>query len=1695
MKMLQAPMKRFYTVLSAGAPTSGQASDFISYFEIFRYRDPDLVRGVDACGSLCSMNVLHTLPHFLSDFPRVLMRPGSPMPDRIIADSPFATIWPTYTDTIGRRACLYFVCDWMLSELFRSLFEKIDVSRHDDLLHAWRQLLALLLTDSPENPEMPRHQIEVFCATRWAGVVRLASKTIPGVVMDDLLEILSSISSHSPGIQAFFLRVFSQAHVLVFDDTFRSTTLQALRQVHTRVVPTGAAVVEFVRNIFGFALLRSSPFGEELNGYLRAAKLGDSVPLNSTMILFYTLKYANDKIRLPLFPTILAGTPTAVIVDTLATFVAVLNGRNYLPAGEALPDWRPGEAHMDKIPRMFVWIYANSQRFGGCQRELAQFLIRANEIGWLSNFGTQLKPGFVKENERAVLMAAKRLLPTSENDDFSRFIEQLCAKIMSAEQGSSGSSHAYYTLDCAQGVAPIALDPMEYYSIEPDLDALESGGNVKINRQAFSQDVSVTPGLKVISTADYGLTPLLCAIDVFPFVGSGVDNLAPLLLSTQASVSAATLAALCLWISIHKNADLFDAIFNLPVKTSEDLYIVGYALGKMAATVVETDVSLRPATVQKLFAWCLLLISSPIPMIRELAWELAASLPVEQTPDFTAFIEVYDRQICLHALRKIVQVGSCQVTEPSHFLSFRNVSRCASVPFYYIFLTSMLTHLSGYLNCCPDVRFVISQMVSDLIGTNRNRNDIGLLHMITLWVGTSIQRIDALPIIPRGLTLAHAHGLYFFVSFILCVNASTPFERESKLLKVDSLTCDSVHAYALTYSLRDRPFDTNLAGYERQLRRVVDHLRFSKMFREHCALEVDPSYFEAKQFPDETLFNIAHCINKVCTYLFGTYSAPQRSGLLVHHSFPDIDHPFRDKLWFLFLYNFLSLSRSEPVELVPEIQSAYGSLLRVTTIPVDFVPDIMKSIVHLDSVPLLAATLTAGQKALFAYFLDRAIDSEAFFQAVASQFRSATTIEADLIALKSQLDHPDSFSLVVAHFGLLLALCFFYFADPKISLRRSAARIFYCLVLFSFVLVDTSPRPILSSLDLLQQHINSVFQIPHDFLIDLSQDCASFFHFAVSSFVASALQILNHQTDRTARPHGFMAVVAPWFGEVECDSMVFTELLNASYHPQAHFKQDPIATEALPILSAVVARRPVFVLNFLLAPSVHSRAMCVYICEQYGTDMVRFLTNHLRFDFWLFAGAEYENTVLLVLDVLLKLIEDSSPCVKPYLHLIFLFSFIHYASFNPCIDLLARIDGTSFLDGQVHEMCEETFRWASSCGDLEVAMTAVDLLGRITSFRDTEKCDQLLSAVSVVCRLANESGVATFEDELEYIASVLSKAAEFDPASPLLKQIVIRLLASPLSSFTLILHAVLKLLSNVLIPQHPDLIEVADDIVFALLALPVRDSETAEAIIRVLTQIADAGNAASNLIVAAVLPFSSTLKEGPKKDARLKLSHSNLSGLMCELFKVLSAEHCYLVMRFYVTLANVYPAEFAKRVLDIAMILRTMYKKRSPISPAVFAPLARAIDARTEKSTDAVEFLAAVGPLEDGSAAGITAFPFLDLPFRLNQVPFRPVRREFLETPTFRVIERALAMRPKSEFERQKEALSAPRLHARVTNASFNPVEAAARITDWLARTPANEEVVPSTIFGLRGVDIALFAPSFSEVDAINVEGFPALFP
>jgi hypothetical protein len=349
-RSLHEPLRRFYSTLITSAPATNSITDLLAYFDLFTYHDPILAARIAECGLLCGINVLQALPLFLRAFPRISLKPGSPPPDRIVPGSPFALIWPLYTDTPSRRRCLYYLSNWVLSEFFRVLFEKADPAHPQNLAHAWGQLLILFLNDSDERNDNSPNSMKVFFAARWSIVVNLVSRSLPSNVANDLLKILANFSSYQMNMQFFFLRAFSQIRLGVFDENLRSGLIQFLNLAPPRSGPMLSFLIEFARNIAGFAILEGGPFADEVEAILqRISKPTD--PFVSTLVLFATLRQRSGDIAPLLFPQ----SPAASRVpDILGAFVTVLNGKNYLPKCDASPDWKPNEAHRDKLPQCLI---------------------------------------------------------------------------------------------------------------------------------------------------------------------------------------------------------------------------------------------------------------------------------------------------------------------------------------------------------------------------------------------------------------------------------------------------------------------------------------------------------------------------------------------------------------------------------------------------------------------------------------------------------------------------------------------------------------------------------------------------------------------------------------------------------------------------------------------------------------------------------------------------------------------------------------------------------------------------------------------------------------------------------------------------------------------------------------------------------------------------------------------------------------------------------------------------------------------------------------------------------------------------------------------------------------------------------------------------------------------------------------------
>jgi hypothetical protein len=164
--------------------------------------------------------------------------------------------------------------------------------------------------------------------------------------------------------------------------------------------------------------------------------------------------------------------------------------------------------------------------------------------------------------------------------------------------------------------------------------------------------------------------------------------------------------------------------------------------------------------------------------------------------------------------------------------------------------------------------------------------------------------------------------------------------------------------------------------------------------------------------------------------------------------------------------------------------------------------------------------------------------------------------------------------------------------------------------------------------------------------------------------------------------------------------------------------------------------------------------------------MVEFLVAHLRFEFWFFESRKYVETVKTVLNVLWSLLKENPTTVVPFAHYVFAFCFIQRnESLEQCKAISDLIGWPKFSPREVAEIEEEAVKWACSCGDISIAIRACDLLKQIVRNRNSQKCDRVLSSVSIISHLLHESQVDDFAQEVDLISSLLEIAFLFDPSS------------------------------------------------------------------------------------------------------------------------------------------------------------------------------------------------------------------------------------------------------------------------------------------------------------------------------------------
>jgi hypothetical protein len=99
----------------------------------------------------------------------------------------------------------------------------------------------------------------------------------------------------------------------------------------------------------------------------------DAIFFNATLIQFHTFAAEGNDLP-PIFDRIPTVGPR--IADTLESFTAIVIGNRYLPPCEIDDNignlkFSPVERDRALLSQMFDLVISNSQKFGGCQRELS----------------------------------------------------------------------------------------------------------------------------------------------------------------------------------------------------------------------------------------------------------------------------------------------------------------------------------------------------------------------------------------------------------------------------------------------------------------------------------------------------------------------------------------------------------------------------------------------------------------------------------------------------------------------------------------------------------------------------------------------------------------------------------------------------------------------------------------------------------------------------------------------------------------------------------------------------------------------------------------------------------------------------------------------------------------------------------------------------------------------------------------------------------------------------------------------------------------------------------------------------------------------------------------------------------------------------------------------------------------------------
>jgi hypothetical protein len=976
-----------------------------------------------------------------------------------------------------------------------------------------------------------------------------------------------------------------------------------------------------------------------------------------------------------------------------------------------------------------------------------------------------------------------------------------------------------------------------------------------------------------------------------------------------------------------------------------------------------------------------------------------------------------------------------------------------------------------------------------------------LLNLITLHISSATENFENF--LRDGLQIAAAKDVLYSISLFSSLNPYILTGPAYSLLDVT----DPIQAFALTFSLhyrlllvRDVPPD--IFFYQSQLHRLVEVLIGMHVFEVECLLGVNQQILQQIPHWQFTLFNLFGCVTIICKSLGDSHKEPRRGSLLRTEAFTgQIENPFKVVDWFPCLYNFLVLSSLYHEQLRESVSRAFCAFVQLITIPKVIRRDLKRSISWFNSAECIEVILSSSFEHFLPCFCDHAIEQPAFMQAIADQFLDPIDFETDLQRYAGILKRDKAYSLMFNSFGALLALAFSYFPDSTQVMRFCAFKVIYHLLLFSFTILESPPTDAIAQIESIRLHnLSRAFLLPADLLLSLSSKCAIAFQRVAPDFVDCAFKILKANRKTGLKTPVFLGLIAPWFTQLDCNHSLLRQLVTASYRlpsTECYFGQNPLDAEVLPIFINVIRQRPKFVLNFLLEQETVSNSLCVFICQQFGLEMVALLLDHLRFDYWYSRPSGYAQLVSAVLEIVLLLIEGKSAVIQPFLPQVFVFCFIHRDAFGCCSKILEGIEPYT-------EPCDEILKWAISCSNIPVAMHACSLLKQSIKEPDPDKCDDVLNSISVVCHLLGDVRCTTLSGEIELIATLLDIAYLFGPSSDRLFRYTIEFLSFNHTNLAPIFSASLRLFEK-MIDKCQELTSERDRIFFSLITAHFSDQAVIDLVFRILVRLLQTGFVFPDktLLLFVLIP---SLHFAPKEqvveiakilDPRVKSLKTHFDALVIDLSSSLSSEFNYLALAFFMSIMKVSPRMYFRLVFRISQVVIGRFARVEPVSLCVFQPLLAIIEGHQGNDEEArlkawfqrKQVVALPEPSAD------QPFPTVALPLVFPKLPFRSTNPQ---TRTAHAIEKAVALLPKPKLRQMKEEFAVETEATRPELPTFNLAEILARIEAFRKQQSNLDRKVVATrdqLFEIRKIDIDVFRPMLQEVDAVcaSDDAFPPL--